>query len=293
MRRFVLAAAVAVAAAAGLPACGSTGAGSSGASAGAGGANASPVSCTRASIQHELYHPGVLTAATDEPAFAPWFVTNTPANGKGYESAVTYAIAARLGFRKSQVMWVKEPFTSAYAPGPKNFDFDINEVSYTPQRATAVTFSASYYPVQQSIVAIKGTPIVTRHSPAELKTYLYGDQIGTTGLTFINTQIQPAATPKVFDTLAEAAAALTAHRIAALVTDTPTAQYMVTAQMKGAVLVGQFRSTGEHFGLVFHQGNPLVTCVNKAIAALSADGQLAALSKQDLQIYNSFPTIRP
>src|SRR6516164_4637123 len=93
--------------------------------------------------------------------------------------AVGTAIAHQLGFKPSQVTWVTEPFTSSYAPGPKKFDFDINEVSYTPQRAQAVTFSNSYYPVPQAIVALKGSPIVTHHSPAELKKYLYDDQVGT------------------------------------------------------------------------------------------------------------------
>jgi len=289
MRRSVLAAAAA-AAALGLAACGSSGSSSAGASASSTG---SATSCTHAAIQHELYKSGVLTVATDNPVYPPWFEQNTPSNGKGYESAVGYAIAAQLGFKKSQVVWVKEPFTSAYAPGPKNFDFDINEVSVTPQRATAVTFSVSYYDVQQAIVAMKGTPIVTKHSATELKSYLYGDQIGTTGLTFITTKIQPASTPKVFDTLAEAAAALSAHRIQALVTDTPTAQYMTTAQIRHSVLVGQFPSTGEHYGLVFRQGNPLVACVNKAIVALRTNGTLAALTKKYLSIYTSFPTIAP
>jgi polar amino acid transport system substrate-binding protein len=290
MRRILLTAAVA-ALGAGLVACGSSGSGATSSSATASSATVS--SCSNASIQGELYQKGTLTVATDNPVYTTWFVNNTPSNGKGYESAVAYAIAAQLGFPKSQVVWTHEPFTSAYAPGPKKFDFDINEVSYTPQRATAVAFSDSYYDVQQAIVAMKGTPIVTKHTPAELKTYQYGDQIGTTGLTFINTQIQPTAQPKVFDTLAEAASSLTAHRIAALVTDTPTAQYMATAQLKGAVLVAQFPSTGEHYGLVFHQGNPLVTCVNKAISALKANGTLAALQKKYLQIYTVFPTIKP
>ena len=284
MRRFVVATVVALAATGGLTACGSTSPGSSPSLAN---------SCSHAAIQHELLHRGTLTVATDNPVYPPWFEHNTPTNGKGYESAVAYAIAAQLGLSKSHVQWVHEPFTSSYAPGPKNFDFDINEVSYTAQRATAVTFSASYYPVQQAIVALKGTPIVTKHSSAQLKTYLYGDQIGTTGLAFITDKIQPSTAPKVFDTLAEAAAALAAHRIAALVTDTPTAQYMASAQLKHGVLVAQFPSTGEHYGLVFHKGNPLVTCVNKAIATLGSNGTLAALTKQYLGIYTHFPTIKP
>jgi polar amino acid transport system substrate-binding protein len=283
MRRFAVAAAVAVVVSGGLAACGTT------SSSGHVAAN----SCSKAGLQHLLYHKGVLTVATDNPVYTPWFVNNRPQDGKGYESAVAYALAAKLGFPPSKVVWVHEPFNSVYAPGPKAFDFDINEVSYTTQRAQAVTFSNSYYPVQQSIVALKGSPIVTKHSPAQLKTYLYGDQIGTTGLTFITNNIQPSKTPKVFNTLALAASALEAHRIDALVTDTPTAQYMASAQIKHAVLVAQFPTVGEHYGLVFAKGNSLVTCVNKAIAALTANGTLHAIQQRWLGIYLHFPTIRP
>ncbi len=286
MRR-ILIAVVALAVGAGLAACSS----SSSTSSTAGPATAA--SCSPAGIGKLLYSKGALTVATDNPVYTPWFVSNKPSNGQGYESAVAYAIAHQLGFKPSQVKWVTEPFTSSYAPGPKKFDFDINEISYTPQRAQAVTFSNSYYPVQQAIVALKGSPIVTHHSPAELKTYLYGDQVGTTGLTYITNHIQPTAQPRVFDTLSEVTAALAAHRIDALVTDTPTAQYMASAQLKGAVLVGQFPSTGEHYGLLFHLGNPLVTCVNHAIATLQSNGTLTALQKKYLQLYLAFPTLQP
>jgi polar amino acid transport system substrate-binding protein len=285
MRRIMLAAAAALIGTS-LAACGSSTSSPPAASSG-------KASCSNASIQKYLYTKGALTVATDNPAYPPWFVSNKPSNGKGFESAVAYAIAAKLGFKPSQVKWVYEPFTSSYAPGPKKFDFDINEISYTPQRAQAVTFSNSYYPVQQSIVALKGSPIVTRHTPAELKTYLYGDQVGTTGLSYITSKIQPTQQPRVFDTLAEVSAALEAHRITALVTDTPTAQYMAAAQLKGAVLVAQFPAQGEHYGLLFYKGDPLVNCVNQAIAKLTASGTLHALTSKYLQLYLKFPTIQP
>jgi len=291
MRRFIVAACAAVVVTGGLAACGSSG-GNGSAGAGQGGSGpAAP--CTGSALSHQLYTPGVLTVATDNPVYPPWFVNNKPANGKGYESAVAYAIAAKLGFGKSKVVWVSEAFPKSYAPGPKAFDFDINEVSVTPQRAQAVTFSNSYYSVQQAIVARKGTPIATRHSPAQLKSYLYGDQIGTTGLTYITSKIQPTKQPKVFDTLSQSAAALEAGRIDALVTDTPTAQYMTTQQLKHTVLVAQFPTVGEHYGLVFAKGNPLVKCVNSAIASLQSDGTLTALQKRYLGIYLHFPTIKP
>jgi polar amino acid transport system substrate-binding protein len=285
MRRVALAA-VAATAAAGLAACGS----SAGTSA---GGTAKPVSCTYSGVQPELYQKGVLTVATDKPAYPPWFENNNPANGKGYESAVAFAIAKQLGFKPSQVRWAYEPFDASYAPGPKKFDFDINEISYTPQRATAVTFSSSYYDVQQALVAIKSSPIVTKHSPAQLKSYVYGDQIGTTSLAFITGSIQPTSQPKVFQTLNDVKQALQTHQIAAFVTDTPTAQYISSSEIPGTEMVAQFPSTGEHYGLLFSKGNPLVGCVNKAIATLKSDGTLAALQKQYLQLYLTVPTIQP
>jgi polar amino acid transport system substrate-binding protein len=251
-------------------------------------------SCSNAAIQKDLYAKGALTVATDKPAYPPWFdSSNNPASGKGYESAVTYAIARQLGFTTAQVHWAYEPFDASYAPGPKKFDFDINEISYTPQRATAVSFSNSYYDVQQALVALKGTPIVTKHSPADLKSYVFGDQVGTTSLAFITSQIQPTARPKVFQQLNDVKQALQAHQIAALVTDTPTAQYISSQQIPNSVMVAQFPSTGEHYGLLFSLGNPLVSCVNQAIAKLKSDGTLQALQQKYLKLYLTVPTITP
>jgi polar amino acid transport system substrate-binding protein len=250
-------------------------------------------------IKSQEIHKGVLTVATDEPAYTPWFENNKPDNGKGYESAVAYAIAGELGVAKKDVHWVVEPFDSSYIPGPKSFDFDINEISYTADRAKAVTFSESYYNVNQSIVALTKDPIVKKHTPAELKTYKYGDQIGTTGLAYINNEIKPTTPARVYTTLDQAVLALQTGQIDAIVIDTPTGQYMASAQItnkKGksiATQVGQFPSVGEHYGLLFAKGNPLVGCVNDAISALKANGTLAALQKKWLGIYTSVPVIQP
>jgi polar amino acid transport system substrate-binding protein len=290
----VLAAAAAVAAA-GLAACGSStsGGSSSGSSSPAGSGGGTTASCSNSAIQKNLYTKGQLTVATDKPVYPPWFENNNPSSGKGYESAVAYAIAKQLGFTQGQVHWAYEPFNASYAPGPKKFDFDINEVSYTPQRATAVTFSDSYYDVQQAMVALKGTPIVNKHTPADLKSYVFGDQIGTTSLAFITSRIQPTSQPKVFQTLNDVKQALQTHQIAALVTDTPTAQFISSSEIPHSVMVAQFPSTGEHYGLLFAKGNPLVTCVNKAIATLKSNGTLASLQKKYLQVYLSVPTVQP
>jgi polar amino acid transport system substrate-binding protein len=297
MRQITVAAMAAIAmlaASAGLAGCASESSSSSSVSAtpAGGGSSSAAASCSNSAIQSQLYAKGMLTVATDKPVYPPWFVNNKPTNGQGYESAVAYAVAAQLGFPKSQVTWAYEPFNSSYAPGPKKFDFDINEISYSAQRAQVVTFSDSYYDVQQALVALKNSPIVTKHSPADLKSYVFGDQVGTTSLQFINSQIQPSQTPKVFETLNDVKQALQTKQIAALVTDTPTAEF-ITTEIPGSVVVAQFPSTGEHYGLLFAKGNKLVTCVNKALATLKSNGTLAKLTAQYLKDFTSVPTIQP
>jgi polar amino acid transport system substrate-binding protein len=293
MRRILPAVAIAATAAV-LAACGSSGGGGgTGGSSAAASPSATTAACSNAGVQKDLFQPGVLTVGTDSPVFTPWFIGNNPSNGKGYESAVAYEVAKRLGFSPDQVKWVHVPFNASYAPGPKKFDFDINEISFTPERASAVTFSDGYYDVEQALVALKGTPIVTKHSPSDLKGYVYGDQVGTTSLAFINSAIQPTTRPRVFQTLNDAKQALQTHQIAALVADTPTAQFISSSEIKGSVVVGRFPSSGEHFGLVFEKGNPLAACVNQAIAKMKSDGTLDQLTKKWLKVYTSIPSLEP
>jgi polar amino acid transport system substrate-binding protein len=263
-------------------------------SASGGTSTAAADACSNAAIQPDLHTKGQLTVATDSPAYTPWFVNNQPSNGQGYEAGVAYAVAAQLGFAKSQVKWVVEPFDSSYAPGPKSFDFDINEISYTPQRAQAVTFSISYYNDQQALVALKGSPIITKHTPAELKTYVYGDQVGTTSLAYINDEIKPDQTPKVYDTLNDVAEALATKQITAFVTDVATAQYIASsAEIPKSVAVAQFPNANEYYALLFPKGDPLVSCVDKAITTITNNGTIASLTKKYLSIYTSIPTIQP
>jgi polar amino acid transport system substrate-binding protein len=295
MRQMTVAAMAAIAVLAvstGLAGCASEGSSSSSAAPAGGTSSSAAASCSNSAIQGQLFAKGQLTVATDKPVYPPWFVNNKPTNGQGYESAVAYAVAAQLGFSKSQVTWAYEPFDSSYSPGPKKFDFDINEISYSAARAQVVTFSDSYYDVQQALVALKNSPIASKHSTADLKSYVYGDQVGTTSLTFINSQIQPSKTPKVFETLNDVKQSLQTKQIAALVTDTPTAEF-ITTEIPHSVVVAQFPSTGEHYGLLFAKGNPLVSCVNKALATLKSNGTLGKLTAQYLKDFTSVPTIKP
>jgi polar amino acid transport system substrate-binding protein len=259
----------------------------------AGGGSSSPAAnaCDKANLN--LVTPGTLTVATDDPGFLfpPWILKHDPTSGKGYESAVAYEVAKRLGFTPDEVKWVTVPFNKSYAPGPKDFDFDINQISVTPDREKAVTFSGSYYDVSQALVAMEGTPIASATTLAELKGYKFGAQVGTTSLDFINTVIQPTQQAFVYDTTNDAKSALNAGQVDGLVLDLPTAAYVSAVQIPGSTLVGQFESTGEHFGMLFEKDNPLVTCVNSVLDDMRSAGTLDDYAQQYLSDYLGVPTI--
>jgi polar amino acid transport system substrate-binding protein len=235
-----------------------------------------------------LVTPGTLTVGTDTPAFPPWVLKNDPTSGKGYEAAVAYEVADRLGFSTDEVAWVTVPFNKSYAPGPKDFDFDINQISVTPEREEVVSFSDSYYDVTQALIVNDGTPIASATSVPDLKDYKFGAQIGTTSLQFINEVIQPTQDSQVYETTSDALTALKNGQIDGTVLDLPTASYSAG---KGQSVVGQFESTGEHFGLLFEKDNPLVTCVDTVLDDMRAGGVLDDLETKYLADYLDVPTI--
>jgi polar amino acid transport system substrate-binding protein len=226
---------------------------------------------------------GQLTVGTDSPAYEPWFVDNDPSNGKGFESAVAYAVAEQLGFSKDQVKWVKVPFNSSYAPGAKKFDFDINQISINPKRAEVVDFSDGYYSAAQAVIALKGTKGAEATSLDDLKGLRLGAQTGTTSLTAIRDVIQPETDPVVFEDTNGAKQALQNDQVDAILADLPTAFYISAVEIPKSVIVGQFQpETGEQeeFGMLFEKGSGLVDCVDQALASMREDGSLDAIEKQ-------------
>jgi polar amino acid transport system substrate-binding protein len=242
-----------------------------------------------------LRKKGTLTVGTDSPAYDPWFSGNDPTNGKGYESAVAYAVAKRLGFSRRQVTWVKVPFNSSYAPGAKKFDFDINQISITPARAKVVDFSDGYYAAAQAVIALKGSKAADVTSLAGLKGLTLGAQTGTTSLTAISDVIKPSKQPLVFDDTNQAKQALLNDQAQAIVADLPTAFYITAAEIPKGTIVGQFQPTTgrqEEFGMLFEKGSPLVPCVDRALASLKNDGTIAALEKRWLSDVVDVPVLK-
>ncbi len=233
--------------------------------------------CTPASLK--TLTPGTLTVATDTPAYPPYFENNKPSNGQGFESAFAFAVASKLGYSPAQVKWVKEPFNSSYQPGPKNFDFDINEISITPARAQVVDFSHTYFQAPQAVVVAKGSKYTHATSLAALRGATIGVQIGTTSLQAVQMFIKPTATPKVFNTSNDVVTALKVHEADAIVTDLPTAFYITSAQVPTAKIVGQFSAPGGNkWGLLLAKSSPLTSCVNTAVDKLQSSGQLAQIT---------------
>ena len=252
----------------------------------------------------DLVKDGRLSIGTDNPAYPPWFAggetkgrpwkINDPAKGQGFESAVAYAVAKRLGFARSQVDWVYTPFNKAIAPGKKSFDFDINQVSYSPQRAKVVGFSQGYYNVNQSIVGLKGKPISSVRSINGLKKYRLGAQLGTTSYQYIVNSIKPSPSVKVYDTNDAAVQALKIGQIDGLVVDLPTAFYVTAVQVPNGKIIGQFQAASgqERFGMVFRKGSPLIACVNNALANMKRTGVLKRIQQIWLAKVTGAPVLK-
>jgi polar amino acid transport system substrate-binding protein len=234
-------------------------------------------SCAKGQLT--LVSSGQLTVGTDKPAFPPYFEDDDPTNGKGFESAVAYAVAKNLGFTKDEVKWTVVPFNSSYAPGPKQFDFDINQISITPDRAKVVDFSDPYYVAPQAVVVGKGSDLASATSLADLKDATIGVQIGTTSLDAVNDVIKPSNDPKVFNDSNDVVTALKQNQVDAIVTDLPTAFYITAAQVEGSKIIGQFKAPGgDSFGLLLEKDSKLTPCVNKALSKLKSSGELEQIT---------------
>jgi polar amino acid transport system substrate-binding protein len=225
---------------------------------------------------------GTFSVGTDKPAYEPWFSGDDPTNGKGFESAVTFAVAKKLGFDPAEVKWQTVQFNAAFAPGPKKFDLDVNQVSISEDRRKAVDFSTGYYDVTQSVITTAGSKIADAKSIADLAGAKLGAQVGTTSYTALRDVIKPKQSPAVFDTNDLAVQALKNKQIDGIVVDLPTGFYMTAAQLDHGKIVGQLPAGGqtEQFGFVLQKGSALTPCLSQAVDALRTDGTLAKLQQQ-------------
>jgi len=266
-------------------------------------AEATAASCAEANAD-AFESPGTLTVATGNPAFPPWweggesdgseFEFNDPAKGQGYEGAVVAELASRLGFAfPDEVTFLGLGFNKSFAPGPKDFDFVLQQISYLPERDEAVDFSGSYYDVRQALVSVQGSPIAAATSIAELADAKLGAPIGTTSLSVIEDVVQPSEEPAVYDDLAGAVQDLKSGAIDGIVVDLPSAFFITAVQIPKGVVVGQFETgeTQEYFAMAFETGSPLVECVNLGLEEMKADGTLDAIEQEWLADKTNAPVL--
>ena len=238
----------------------------------------------------ELVNEGALTISTSNPAFPPWFIgpdggpwdPTTEPTKEGYEAAVAYAVAEELGFSEAEVEWAEVTFDQSFAPGPKDFDFGLQQISYAPARAEAVDFSESYYDVSQAVIAPKKSSIAQATTVAELADAKLGAPVGTTSYDTIVEVVQPSEEPAVYSNLNDAVQGLKNEQVDGIVVDLPTAFFITAVQAPNATIVGQFppAEEQEYFGLVLEKDSALTDCVNQALAALREDGTLDSLQAE-------------
>ena len=240
--------------------------------------SATSASCAKADLA--TVASGTLTIATGEPAYYPWILDDAPETGNGFEGAVAYAVAKQLGFSNDEVTWVRTTFDGAVAPGEKNFDFNLQQFSITPERQEVVDFSSPYYTAPQAIVSYQGSKIEGKTSIADLKDAKLGAAVGTTSLDAIENQIGTKA--QVFNDNAAGVSALKNGQIDGLVVDLPTAFYLSGVEVEKGIIVGQLPSTGsgDQFGLLLSKDSALTACVSAAVDAITADGTLAAITEK-------------
>src|SRR6476659_2978785 len=240
--------------------------------------SASPAADTCVKDSLTTLTKGAITFGTDQPAYPPWFIDDDPANGKGFESAVAYAVADKLGYAKENVKWVRVPFNAAIEQGPKTFDANLNEISITDERKQSVDFSSPYFNVTQAVVAVKASPAAQVKTLDGLKGLKLGAQVGTTSYTAAKA-VDPGVA--VFNNNDDAKAALSNGQIDALVLDLPTA-FEVQSELTDGIIVGQLPAgteKAEQFGIVLDKGSPLTACVSKAVDDLGSNGDLFKLQK--------------
>lgn len=237
---------------------------------------------------------GKLTIGTGLPAYYPWVLEDTPESGEGFESAVAYAIAEQLGFAPEDVIWVRTTFEEAIQPGPKNFDFNLQQYSITEERRAAVDFSSPYYNTAQTVITIAGSAAEGVTDLAGLKGLIIGAQTGTTSLKAIEEIIQPSGGAQVFNSNDDAKAALANGQVDAIVVDLPTAFYLTAVELEGGIILGQLEGAeaGDSFGLVLDKDSALTAAVTAAVDALRSNGRLAEIEKQWLADYVNAPVLK-
>jgi polar amino acid transport system substrate-binding protein len=238
---------------------------------------------------------GKLTIATGEPAYEPWVLNDDPASGEGFEAAVAYAIAEQLGFAKEDVIWVRTQFDEAISPGPKDFDFNLQQYSITTERKEVVDFSPAYYHEAYVVITKADSKFASATSLADLKDAVFASAAGDVSIQVTEQFIDPTNEVQIYNNLYDAFSALNSGQVDACVTGLLTADYVVNIeqeQIENGVVVGQIVGSEdftEGTGLLLPKDSELTEAITAAIEELWANGTLQALTDKWLTQYDVKP----
>ena len=238
---------------------------------------------------------GKLTIATGNPAYFPWVLDDAPESGNGFEAAVAYATAKEMGFDAADVVWVRSSFDEAIQPGVKNFDFNMQQFSITPERDEVVDFSAPYFSAPMAVLVGPGA-VDTAPTMAALKELKWGASGSHTSVQKLMDDILPTSDPLLYGDNADINAAIGANQIDAALFDLPTALFLSAVMIEGSKVIGQFAADpsqgGDQFGMLLEDGNPLKSCIDDALATMTENGTLAAIEATWLQTTTGVPLIK-
>ncbi len=251
------------------------------------GSDSESSSSDSSDITQQTVTPGKLTIATGDPAYEPWVMNDDPESGEGYEAAVAYAVAEKMGFDKSDVVWTRTTFDTAIAPGAKDWDMNIQQFGITDERKKAVDFSSSYYNDSQAVIVKKDGKYAKATSLSDLKDAVIGAMVGTEGYKYAKTIKDDVQT---FNDDAAVAQAFDAGQIDALVTSTVECVYMVQAeQVTDAIVLGRIAGSTDPngMGIVLPKDSKLTSAASKAVDELESDGTLKTLQDKWLAEYTT------
>jgi polar amino acid transport system substrate-binding protein len=233
--------------------------------------------------------PGVLTVAAEYPYYEP-FLIGEQSDPTGFEADLINGIAEHLGV---DVAWENIAFDQLYAPGPKQWDVGVSEITITDERDTVVDFSEPYFEANQGILVQADGDFADATSTEDLADARFGAEAGTTGLDYVRENVNPEQPVSEFDTTEAAAQALKVGTIDVQVIDVPIAIGVRDGSDDVALeVIGQF-VTDEQYGLSMDEGSDLKPCIDEAITAMDAAGDLQASQDEWFPGTTDLPVFEP
>ena len=235
--------------------------------------------CSRPNLT--TVEPGALTFATSAGAAPPYFMTDEPSDELGFEAAYAYELAAQMGFRGPEVTWEVVEARDILSGEFTDYDIAIGGFTSRPEEFAEVEFSIPFWQVEMSVLTsdndvrnvLVGKTTDDGRTPQDL-TWAASDQ-GMAGPWLVEQQWLLALGVRPARGGEQVLAQWSGSDVR--VVDRPTLAWLVETTDLSIRPLGAIEVPDEQYALVMVAGNPLVPCVNAAVADLSAGPRLRIL----------------